>query len=135
MMGLTVTDPDGIEGSISALPGLGLLPVTTVMSEGKTTRQVEFEFNGAVCRGYEIHQGRSDVDEAVVEADNCIGTYIHGFLDNPSVINYILRGRVKDIAVVTDVDEFRQQQYDKLAEHVRKYVDIGRIYKIMETDN
>ncbi len=135
MMGLTVTDPDGIEGSISALPGLGLLPVTTVMREGKTTRQVEFDFNGAVCRGYEIHQGRSDVDEAVVEADNCIGTYIHGFLDNPSVINYILRGRVKDIAVVTDVDEFRQQQYDKLAEHVRKYVDIGRIYKIMETDN
>lgn len=135
MMGQTVSDPDGIEGNIPMLPGLGLLPVKTVMTEGKTTRQVKFDFNGAVCHGYEIHQGRSDVDEAVVESNNCIGTYIHGFLDNPTVISYILRGRIKDTGTATDVNEFRQLQYDKLAEHVRKYVDIERIYRIMETDN
>ncbi len=135
MMGLTVNDPDGVEGSIPALPGLGLLPVTTVMTEGKTTRQVEFEFNGAVCRGYEIHQGRSDVDEAVVETDNCIGTYIHGFLDNPAVISHILHGRVGEDVVTMDVEAFRQLQYDKLADHVRRYVDIDRLYSIMMADN
>ena len=86
MLGLTVNDPDGIEGSISSLPGLGLLPIHTTMTADKTTRQVTFPFNGQPCQGYEIHQGVSDTDQAILQTDHCIGTYIHGFLDNAPVI-------------------------------------------------
>lgn len=84
MLGQTVNDPDGIEGNIATLPGLGLLPIHTTMTREKTTRQVTFEFGGQECKGYEIHQGISDTDKVILRSDNCIGTYIHGFLDNPA---------------------------------------------------
>ena len=57
MLGQTVSDPDGIEGTIASLPGLGLLPIHTTMTKEKTTRQVTFQFEGHECQGYEIHQG------------------------------------------------------------------------------
>lgn len=149
ILGQTVSDPDGVEGSIPQLPGLGLLNIETVMTAEKTTKQVEFEFEGEMCRGYEIHQGKSKAPQPpkgewrelpkVVMEGNCIGTYIHGFLDNPSVINFIL----KDIKAERQVsqpstlnsqlsaEDFKNQQYDLLAEHVRKYVDVDKLYEIM----
>ncbi|MFS6555283.1 cobyric acid synthase, partial [Parabacteroides distasonis] len=84
MMGTTVSDPDGIEGSCECMPGLGLIAMHTTMKAEKTTRQVEFTFNGARCKGYEIHQGVSTATEQVTMEKNCIGTYIHGFFDNPA---------------------------------------------------
>ena len=156
MLGQTVEDPDGIEGSIASLPGLGLLPVHTTMTPEKTTRQVTFDFNGQTCQGYEIHQGitvghaipagvpthslsqRDNSEErvtlgSVTYSDHCIGTYIHGFLDNAPVIEHILSQKVKDKKSATPIDyrAFKEQQYDKLADHVRKYVDIPRLYQIM----
>jgi len=145
MLGQTVSDPDGIEGSIPQLPGLGLLDIDTVMTAEKTTKQVEFEFGGAQCKGYEIHQGRTLLRKNENENQNqnqnengkvmieghCIGTYIHGFLDNPSVINYILNGKVPTAQAATDVDTFKNHQYDLLADHVRKHVDIDKLYKII----
>ena len=133
MLGQTVSDPDGIEGSISSLPGLGLLDIHTVMTAGKTTRQVTFTFDGKECEGYEIHQGVSSTEESILRQGNCIGTYIHGFLDNAPVIDSILRPyctKTQDHAGETPKD-FRERQYDLLAAHVRKYVDTNRIYQIL----
>lgn len=132
MLGLTVEDPDGIEGSIPALPGLGLLPIHTTMSSEKRTRQVSFQFGGETCQGYEIHQGVSDTDELVLQTDHCIGTYIHGFLDNAPVINYLLKDKTTGPADVLSYAEFQEQQFDRLAEHVRKYVDIPRLYQMLQ---
>jgi adenosylcobyric acid synthase len=132
MLGLSVDDPDGVEGSIASLPGLGLLPIHTTMSAEKTTRQVSFQFNGQTCQGYEIHQGVSDTDEMIMQTDHCIGTYIHGFLDNQSVIDYLLG--TKQTFTAQDADSFKNEQYNKLAAHVRQHVDIQRIYEIMSHD-
>lgn len=132
MLGRTVSDPDGVEGSIVSLPGLGLLDMETTMNASKTTKQVEFMFNGSLCRGYEIHQGQSTASEPVTIANGCMGTYIHGILDNQSVINYLLRSKPQTVPAQTlSLDDFRQQQYDLLAAHVREYVDIKQIYEIM----
>ena len=131
MLGQTVSDPEGIEGSITSLPGLGLLPVSTTMLPEKTTRQVSFEFDGHTCTGYEIHQGVSDTDQSVVQTDHCIGTYIHGFLDNAPVIEYILKDKVREAAPMQSYADFKEEQYDKLAAHVRRHVDMERIYEIM----
>lgn len=131
MLGQTVNDPDGVEGSIPALPGLGLLDIHTTMSSEKTTRKVEFMFDGEKCRGYEIHQGKSgrmENGEIVCDGgdyqikDNVIGTYIHGILDNKPVIDYIL----KDVS--PESRQYTEDPYDRLAEHVRKHVDIHQIY-------
>lgn len=145
MLGQTVSDPNGIEGSIETLPGLGLLPVSTVMTADKTTRQVTFPFNGHECYGYEIHQGRtltsalSPECEAVaphdpLQGDHCIGTYIHGFLDNAPVIDYLLKDKVTGSKPVQSPADFKQQQYDRLANHVRQYVDVDKVYQILTDD-
>ena len=146
MLGQTVNDPDGIEGSISSLPGLGLLPIHTTMTAEKTTRQVTFLFNGQTCQGYEIHQGvtysgewrevsgeRNVRGESVVTGDHCIGTYIHGFLDNGPVIEHLLQGASAGSRPVQSLAEFKDEQYDKLADHVRRHVDIERIYEILKS--
>ena len=134
MLGQTVNDPDGIEGSITSLPGLGLLPIQTTMTPEKTTRQVTFQFEGQECQGYEIHQGVSDTDEAILQTDHCIGTYIHGFLDNAPVIEYLLKDKAVSTSPVQSYAAFKEEQYDKLADHVRKHVDIKKLYQILTDD-
>ena len=135
MLGLTVDDPDGLEGSITRLPGLGLLPIHTTITTEKTTKQVTFQFDGQNCQGYEIHQGVSDTDEPILFGEHCIGTYIHGFLDNPAVINRLLSDYVDTDQVETlDPQAFKEEQYDKLAAHVRKHVDMERLYQILTDD-
>lgn len=153
LMGREVCDPDHVEGEIERLPGLGLLPVSTRMQGEKVTRQVRFRFleDSAVCEGYEIHMGTTtplaDVPVSPLNhlADGredgyfvdrtCMGTYVHGILDNPSVIDYLLEpfaDKLKKTAF--DYKAFKEEQYDKLAAHVRKHVDLPLIYQIL-TDN
>ena len=131
MLGQTVNDPDGIEGSVTSLPGLGLLPIHTTMTAEKTTKQVTFMFEGQECQGYEIHQGVSDTEEPILQTDHCIGTYIHGFLDNAAVINYLLKSNVSSQEPNISLAEFKDHQYNLLADHVRKHMDISLLYQIM----
>ena len=134
MLGQMVSDPDGIEGTIASLPGLGLLPIQTTMTPEKTTQQVTFQFEGQTCQGYEIHQGVSDTDQAVFQTDHCIGTYIHGFLDNAPVIEYLLKDEAVNTTYLKSYSDFKEEQYDKLANHVRNYVDVQKLYQILTDD-
>ncbi len=136
MLGTTVSDPDGIEGTINQLPGLGLLPISTVMRGEKITRQVEFEFEGTICKGYEIHQGNSD--QLICQAEHCIGTYIHGFFDNPVVVEFVLNAagiQHKAAQPSLSIEDFKEQQYDELADFVRKHVDINKLYTILNSND
>lgn len=153
LMGQEVCDPDHVEGEIERLPGLGLLPVSTRMQGEKITRQVRFHFleGSETCEGYEIHMGTTtplaDVSASPLNhladgredgyfADRtCMGTYVHGILDNPSVIDYLLEPFADKLKETTfDYKAFKEEQYDKLAAHVRKHVDLPLIYQIL-TDN
>ena len=139
MLGQTISDPDGIEGSIASLPGLGLLPIHTTMTPEKTTQQVTFTFEGQECKGYEIHQGVSDTDQAILQSDHCIGTYIHGFLDNAPVIEHLLSNHISQLSSLNShlksYAEYKDEQYDRLADHVRQHVDIDRIYRILSGED
>lgn len=154
MMGMRVSDPAGIEGSVAALPGLGLLPVETEISDSKTTRQVEFRFlhDERICRGYEIHMGRTSTPRPFITFDDgsregcmaderCFGSYLHGILDNAAVIDHLLKpylseeSKGEDSREGFDAQAFRENQYDLLAEWLREYIDIPRLYKIMEEDD
>ncbi len=151
MMGQVVSDPHGVEGTVTSLPGLGILPITTIMQEGKTTRQTAFFFHGVGCTGYEIHQGESHltggepIEAPYIEQGGCLGTYIHGFFDNKVVRDYLIEGlrgkgegRGDDheptVGGELTAGEFRQRQYDLLAEHVRKHVDMEAIYRILRQE-
>ncbi len=157
MMGLSVDDPQGVEGSVRKIPGLGLLPVDTVMEGSKVTRQVRFGFidsDKCECTGYEIHMGRTEVSPAGAEcsalntfadgsSEGCIvdsrtmGTYIHGILDNPQVIESLLAPfeTAKSGSTALSYKDFKQQQYDLLADHVRKHLDMSLLYRIMSEDD
>lgn len=150
MMGLSVNDPDRVEGSTKRMPGLGLLPVDTVMENSKVTRQVTFSFRGLEgCTGYEIHMGRTEGKCSALNtftdgtADGCfvnertLGTYIHGILDNPQVIDTLLApfASAKSGNQAASYTEFKQQQYDLLADHVRQHLNMSLLYKIMSQDD
>lgn len=153
MMGMSVDDPQGVEGSVRKIPGLGLLPVDTVMEGSKVTRQVSFRFRDLDgCTGYEIHMGRTEAvggadcsalnvladgssDGCFVD-DRTFGTYIHGILDNQQVIESLLAPFAgKRDTAATGYFEFKQQQYDLLADHVRRHLDMPLLYKIMSEDD
>lgn len=134
MLGQTVSDPDGVEGTIPQLPGLGLLNIHTTMTTDKTTRQVAFEYDGCICQGYEIHQGVSTTDEPILREGTCIGTYIHGFLDNAPIIDSLLKPFCQagqPVAESESLEAFKNRQYDLLADHVRRYVDMDKVYEIL----
>ena len=145
MMGMMISDPDGVEGEIRQLPGLGLLPVSTVLTDSKTTRQVQFRFldSEEMCAGYEIHMGHTESNSPLTKNmdggqdgcfvdERCYGSYIHGILDNPVVLDYILAPyRTRNSMTDFDYHTFKESQYDALAAWLRKYVDIESLYKIM----
>ena len=66
-----------------------------------------------------------------------MGTYIHGILDNAPVIEHLLAPfseRLSGAAQPFDYQAYKEQQYDRLAAHVRRYVDVDKIYKILTDD-
>ena len=150
MMGEEVCDPDCIEGDLDRLPGLGLLPIRTVMGNDKTTRQVKFRFmeDERMCEGYEIHIGRTETsrqfilfedgtEDGCMADERCFGSYVHGIFDNAAVIDFILNPFLKNKKSGSgklDPAAFRQRQYDLLADWLREYIDIPLIYKIL-SDN
>ena len=149
MMGVEVCDPCHVEGDIERLPGLGLLPVTTTMSGEKRTCQVACQYG----TGYEIHMGETTPfgdaaqqplnhlsdgreDGYIVDA-TCMGTYLHGILDNAPFVDFILEPFADKIAESRkpfDYQAFKEEQYDKLAAHVRKHIDMERLYQILTDD-
>ncbi|WP_071146749.1 cobyric acid synthase [Bacteroides ihuae] len=151
IMGQEVCDPEHVEGDIERLPGLGLLPVSTSMHGEKVTKQVEFTFKDGsdICRGYEIHMGFTSVvkgeqisplnflsdgrTDGYYMNSTCMGTYIHGILDNGAFIDFLLQPFASKMEKSAfDYQAFKEEQYDKLADHVRKYVNLPLIYQIMQ---
>jgi adenosylcobyric acid synthase len=45
------------------------------------------------------------------------------------VLDYLAEGLVKEDASLFNYAEFKEKQYDKLADHVRAHVDMDAIYR------
>lgn len=156
MMGQRILDPEHVEGDLEALPGLGLLPMVTRMSGEKVTRQIKFTLSGSPSdrmEGYEIHMGVTtpvegetvcplnrledgSMDGCRVD-EKCMGTYIHGILDNASFIDFLLKPYahlLTEEAETFNYQTYKEQQYDKLADHVRAHVNIPLVYQILTED-
>jgi len=149
MMGMTIEDPENLEGNVSSVPGLGLIPQTTIIKDEKVTEQRMFSYKGGdfVNKGYEIHMGETITLENEQESplttldnghkdgyylsDNCWGSYLHGILDNKEVINNLAKDFNKE-ANDFDYEKFKDEQYDKLAQHIRENVDMDYIYSTLK---
>lgn len=144
MLGQYIEDPHGVEGSHKAIPGIGLLPVQTIMQKDKRTVQCQFKFREADhwSSGYEIHMGTTHAITGEMQAVNqlengqkegyykdafCWGSYIHGIFDNPSIIDALLEGLSTEKVEAVDANKFKQEQFDKLAAVLRDCLDIAYI--------
>ena len=115
------------------------------------------ELSGVELEGYEIHMGVTTLkkgsssltkicDHAASQEEkqdgawekNVYGTYVHGVFDKEEVAKAVVRalGRKKgiDTEEITGVDfkEFKETQYDILAQELRKHLDMKAIYRILE---
>lgn len=147
MMGQRIEDPHHVESDIEAIPGLNILPVTTILEEKKQTRQIEFHFKEKdnVCQGYEIHMGKTIAEtdiaplnflknkqtEGHMLSPHVWGSYMHGILDNQQVIEDLLAPFAGKNENTLDYESFKQQEYDKLAQHLRENTDMDTFYKLV----
>ena len=154
MLGQTLDDPAGMEsGKPLSLAGLGLLPTRTTFDAQKRRTQVRAvalgaPFAGARMTGYEIHNGRTTVNgepfcrladgtpEGCV-CPNVFGTYLHGLFDSGELTQALVKllcarkGISPRETRPASMAEYRQAQFDLLADGVRKALDMGAVYRAM----
>ncbi len=165
MLGTKVHDPHGLEGAPGATDGLDLLPLETVLKAPKTTTVSRFEWDGTPGLGYEIHMGQTgsadqiahgnapsngllnvkernqtpcnDFDGAMACSGRIMGTYMHGLFDAAPILKkWLGLLGLGNLEVPEECGlQARNKQYDMLARHFEKHVDVQAIIKAMGSDS
>lgn len=154
ILGEKISDPDFSEGG-GSIDGMGLLKCRTVFSKEKTRRQTSGHFSeiGGIFSclsqksfsGYEIHMGETFSESPLLLScgscdgafeDNIYGCYIHGIFDSADVSESIIKALYKRKNLNYSGKKFdrkiyKEQQYDLLADEVRKNIDMKLLYKIL----
>ena len=159
MLGVGVSDPEGVEGGGEA-KGLGLLPVMTVLAGDKRTEQFKGRFcdtgglfaglSGLEIEGYEIHMGKTFPDGCIAQCasgftsddtgvceGSVYGTYIHGIFDREGVAAAVVNALAEKKGVslsggdASGHREFKEREYDRLAAILRENLDVERIYSML----
>ena len=153
MLGGMLDDSAGTEsGRPQTLRGLEVLPTRTVFTLEKRRAQVTATaaapFAGAALTGYEIHTGRTTVEGAPFctladgTPDGCVqgsvfGTYLHGLFDSGELTEKLAallcrrKGLSPETTAPLTMQAYREQQFDLLADGVRRALDMSAIYAAM----
>lgn len=157
MLGNQIADEDGVEEG-GTIRGMELLPITTHIKSQKVRRQVRgiienaqgiFEkLSGKEYLGYEIHMGDTVYDDGenadfevglltIMQSGDVYGTYIHGIFDQAEIAQVIVnalaerKGITIENGLFMNYQDFKEQEYDKLAETVREYMDMDAVYGML----
>jgi adenosylcobyric acid synthase len=139
MLGTSVADPDGIEGSPGETPGLGLLDITTTMTPKKSLTRIKAEHaeTRQPIEAYEIHIGRTEgsdcarpfafidgAPEGAISRDGRVqGSYLHGlFASDAFRAAYLARLGVS--ATHESYGAKVESALDALADHIEKHLDV-----------
>lgn len=147
MLGQTIADPGGVEGSPGTDDGLGLLDVHTVMAGDKRVVQQTGTAlpDSEEVYGYEIHMGRTDgpdrarpwlmVDdkpEGAVSANGLVrGSYLHGMFSADAFRASFLRGMGLQSAL--NFETTVEDTLDELAAHLETYLDLDLLLSLART--
>ena len=105
-------------------------------------------FAGAKLTGYEIHTGRTVVEGTPFDTladgqpEGCVngsvfGTYLHGLFDTGELTEKLTvflckqKGIAPEAAALVPMEQYRQQQFDLLADGVRGALDMAAVYRAM----
>ncbi|WP_414858597.1 MULTISPECIES: cobyric acid synthase [unclassified Nocardioides] len=117
MLGTTITDPDGVEGSAGAVvEGLGLLDLVTRFDAVKTLRLHE-------PAGYEIHHGRITGERT---RGSVTGTMVHGSLEDDTARGAYLTEAL-GIESTASFPEARARRLDLLGDLVEEHLDLDAL--------
>ena len=139
MLGRSIADPEGQEGTAGFDSGLGHLDVNTVMTPDKRLARVTAQHaaSGLTVEGYEIHIGRTDGadcarpfafvegrPEGAISADGRItGSYLHGLFSSDAFRAAYLAGlgvAASGHAHAATVEA----TLEALADHVEAHLDV-----------
>jgi len=143
MLGESIEDPDGVEGLAGSVPGLGYLPVTTLLSAEKRVVNVSGISlrDGQPFLGYEIHVGQTRAtapvqpllrieggqEDGAISGDGRVaGCYVHRLFDHPAQRGAWLAwlgGQSDGLLQEHRVD----QALDALAAALEEHVDIPQL--------
>lgn len=156
MMGKKISDPHNTECG-GKIQGMNLLDCETVFVPEKTRTRISGVFekvggifaglSGKHLEGYEIHLGEtkaagsslvrfSDGKTDGAQHENIYGSYIHGIFDSAEVSGTIVKSLYAKKGLPysgksLDRKEYKERQYNKLADIVRENIDMNMIYKII----
>ena len=149
MLGESIEDPEQTEEG-GSMRGMELLPVRTVLQKNKKRCQTSgtlpplqgclSDLGGLSYHGYEIHMGKTfpEGKEAVVsDGGNVYGSYVHGLFDSAAVAECMIQKLANDKGIcigqgsLQDYADYKQKQYDLLAETLRQYLDREAVYGML----
>ncbi|WP_299690023.1 cobyric acid synthase [uncultured Vibrio sp.] len=146
MLGNLIHDPDGVEGKPGSSEGLGHLDTETTLTQQKTLTNVRGTITlcgkAAPVKGYEIHVGKTDVNETVqpvqlksnrldgaVNQDNSIlGTYLHGVFDNSDALSLICEWAGASDITVIDHEQLKELGINRIADAIEEYLDLDLLW-------
>ena len=152
MLGKRIADPNGVEAAgVTEIAGMGLLDTETVFYGEKVQTQTKGVLsgisgifrglNGLEYEGYEIHMGRGGEKGApVVDKGSVYGSYVHGIFDKGGICDELLRAlcdrRGVGFAALGsfDANEYKERQYDLLADGVRSGLNMDFVYKVLNRE-
>jgi adenosylcobyric acid synthase len=138
MLGKSIADPDGIEGAPGESVGLGLLDVTTILTDHKDLRAAEARIvaGNILVTGYHMHMGvtsgpdcanpfaRVDSTPEGAVRGNVTGTYLHGVFASDAFRASFLNG-IADPAL--DYEAGVEAALDGLAAHLETHLDLDAL--------
>ncbi|NLM03551.1 MAG: cobyric acid synthase CobQ, partial [Clostridiales bacterium] len=133
---------EGIFSTIADLPYVGYENNTGCTSFLEQDETVEANIDRANVYKTNIIKPDKDNDYNLpvisVYNKNLYGTNIHGLFDNGSIATAIIealtdkKGIKIENGVFEDYQSFKEKQYDKLADTLRKYLNMDEIYDLLQ---
>jgi adenosylcobyric acid synthase len=147
MLGLSVQDPDGIEGNTTRIDGLGLLSISTIIRGTKSLKQVTGQDaqSGAPISGFEMHIGKTTgpdtqqpwlildqgrPDGARSKDGRVLGSYVHGLFTGDAFRAEFLRGLRGGKYRLTTYEQQIEQTLDQLADHLSQHISIDTLFDV-----
>ena len=165
MLAERLRDPEHVESRVPEAAGLGLLDMEVTFAPEKRTVQSSGTvncpsgwlsgLNGLTVDGYEIHAGHNafgpgclpwltisgQTDGVCNGACNVLGSYLHGMFDDGQLFAAITarvresKGLSNTGAGVLTMDQFREREFDRIADIVRASLDMEAIYRVIRGED
>ncbi|ADL51955.1 cobyric acid synthase [Clostridium cellulovorans] len=160
ILGKELHDPLNIEHG-GSMRGMGLLDISTTFEKSKVRTRTRgywaktediYEVYNKEISGYEIHMGGTKnlgTAKAIITLEDgridgygnenlsVWGSYLHGIFDNEELTKSIIKTLMNEKGITSEennlsLKDYKEEQYNKLADLIRNSIDMKKVYEILE---